>query len=113
MSNARQHIFDIIDMPDRHQDHAKRSVTFFFPIKASTSLLRRYSASVVMNLAYGKNPKSYDDPDVIAVNRCLTRLGVTLRPGTWKVDIYPFLRHVIILWVVNIIDLTTDTSPDT
>ncbi|KIJ99162.1 hypothetical protein K443DRAFT_680159 [Laccaria amethystina LaAM-08-1] len=77
MYNARQHIFDIIDMPDRHQDHAKR-----------------YSASVVMNLAYGKNPKSYDDPDVIAVNRCLTRLGVTLCPGTWKVDIYPFLRYI-------------------
>lgn len=45
-----------------------------------------------MALAYGKNPKSYEDPEVMAVNRCLTRLGVTLRPGVWKVDVYPFLR---------------------
>ena len=45
-----------------------------------------------MALAYGKNPKSYEDPDILAVNRCLTRLGNTLRPGVWKVDVFPFLR---------------------
>ncbi|KAF8956228.1 cytochrome P450 [Flammula alnicola] len=77
MMNARQHIFDIIESPDKHQDHAKR-----------------YSASVVMALAYGKNPKSYEDPDVQAVIRCLTLLGNTLRPGVWKVDAYPILRYV-------------------
>jgi len=47
-----------------------------------------------MALAYGKSPGAYDDPDVIAVNRCLVRLGVTLRPGVWQVDIYPWLRYV-------------------
>ncbi|KAG2024042.1 cytochrome P450 [Coprinopsis cinerea AmutBmut pab1-1] len=77
MKNARQLILDILDDPERHQDHAKR-----------------YSAAVVMALAYGKHPKSYHDPDVIAVNRCLTRLGNTLRPGVWRVDVYPFLRYV-------------------
>ncbi|KAF8797498.1 cytochrome P450 [Phlegmacium glaucopus] len=77
MRHARQHILDIIDGPDKHQDHAKR-----------------YSASVVMALAYGQNPKSYEDPDIQAVNRCLTRLGNTLRPGVWKVDVYPFLRYI-------------------
>jgi hypothetical protein len=50
-----------------------------------------------MALAYGKNPKSYDDPEVVAVNRCLTRLGNTLRPGVWKVEAYPFLRCVRLL----------------
>ncbi|KAJ3505865.1 hypothetical protein NLJ89_g7189 [Agrocybe chaxingu] len=75
--NAKQHILDVIDNPDRHQDHAKR-----------------YSASVVMALAYGRHPKCYEDPDVQSVNRCLTRLGVTLRPGIWKVDAYPFLKYV-------------------
>ena len=45
-----------------------------------------------MALAYGKNPKSYEDPDILAVNRCLARLGITLRPGVWKVDVFPFLR---------------------
>lgn len=58
----------------------------------SSHVFVRYSASVVMALAYGKHPKSYDDPDVIAVNRCLTRLGNTLRPGVWRVDVFPFLR---------------------
>ena len=52
----------------------------------------RYAASVVMALAYGRHPEGYDDPGVQAVNRCLTRLGLNLRPGLWKVDIYPFLR---------------------
>ncbi|TFK23725.1 cytochrome P450 [Coprinopsis marcescibilis] len=77
MSKARQHIIDLIEDPEQHQDHAKR-----------------YSASVVMALAYGRHPKSYHDPDVQAVNRCLTRLGNTLRPGVWRVDVYPFLRYV-------------------
>jgi hypothetical protein len=53
-----------------------------------------YSSSVVMALAYGKVPQSYNDREVQAVNRCLTRLGVNLRPGLWRVDVYPFLRCV-------------------
>ncbi|KDQ25838.1 hypothetical protein PLEOSDRAFT_1113596 [Pleurotus ostreatus PC15] len=77
MRNARNHILDLIDDPSNHQDHAKR-----------------YSASVVMALAYGHHPEGYDDPGVQAVNRCLTRLGLNLRPGLWKVDIYPFLRYI-------------------
>ncbi len=40
----------------------------------------------------GRTPKSYTDPEVVAVNRCLNRLGETLRPGVWKVEAYPFLR---------------------
>ncbi|KAF8060686.1 cytochrome P450 [Lyophyllum atratum] len=77
MRSAKQHILDILDNPDIHQEHAKR-----------------YSASVVMAIAYGKSPGAHDDPDVIAVNRCLVRLGITLRPGVWKVDVYPFLRYI-------------------
>jgi len=52
----------------------------------------RYAASVVMHLAYGKDPKSADDPVIAAVNTCLTRLGNNLRPGLWKVDIFPWLK---------------------
>ena len=95
MRNARQHILDIIDTPDKHQEHAKRFVANFIPtpIMSLTSIFTvRYSASVVMALAYGKNTKSYEDPEILAVNRCLARLGNTLRPGVWKVDVYPFLR---------------------
>ncbi|KAF9527924.1 cytochrome P450 [Crepidotus variabilis] len=75
--NAKRHVFDIIEDPSNHQDHAKL-----------------YSASVVMALAYGKDTKSYDDPEVQAVIRCLTRLGNNLRPGIWKVDTYPFLKYI-------------------
>lgn len=77
MKNAKQLILDIIDNPDIHQEHAKR-----------------YAASVVMALAYGKRTGSHDDPDVIAVIRCLVRLGITLRPGVWQVDFYPWLRYI-------------------
>ena len=47
-----------------------------------------------MALAYSKVPKLYHDPVVVAVNRCLTRLGNNLRPGIWKVDVWPILRYV-------------------
>jgi hypothetical protein len=103
MRNARQHILDIIDVPDKHQEHAKRFVTkknYTHPPKSCLLrqfLLVRYSASVVMAVAYGKNPKSYEDPDILAVNRCLARLGNALRPGVWKVDVFPFLRLGIYL----------------
>ncbi|KAJ3812998.1 cytochrome P450 [Lentinula aff. lateritia] len=87
--SARQHMFDIIEeynttskgissfVSTRHQDHA-----------------RRYAAAVVMALAYGKVPHSYEDPEVQAVNRCLTRLGYAMRPGAWKVDVLPFLKYI-------------------
>ncbi|KAM6497593.1 cytochrome P450 [Amanita muscaria] len=77
MDRAKQHILDIIEDPIKHQDHAKR-----------------YSASVVMVLAYGQWPKGRDDPDIGQVNDCLTRLGNNMRPGYWKVDFYPFLKYV-------------------
>jgi len=31
MRKARQHILDIVEHPERHQDHAKRSVSILFP----------------------------------------------------------------------------------
>ncbi|KAK0201132.1 cytochrome P450 [Desarmillaria ectypa] len=77
MKTARQNMLDIIQDPERHQDHAKR-----------------YAAAVVMALAYGKVPPSYEDPEVQSVNRCLTRLGLTMRTGAWKVDILPLLKFV-------------------
>ncbi|PBK70377.1 cytochrome P450 [Armillaria solidipes] len=77
MKTARQNMLDIIQDPERHQDHAKR-----------------YAAAVVMALAYGKVPPSYEDPEVQSVNRCLTRLGLTMRAGAWRVDIFPLLKFV-------------------
>ncbi|KAF9033815.1 cytochrome P450 [Panaeolus papilionaceus] len=77
MKNAKQFLFDIIDVPERHQDHAKT-----------------YSASVVLALAYGKQSQGPEDPAILEVNRCITRVGDNLRPGLWKVDVYPFLRYI-------------------
>ncbi|KAK0478957.1 cytochrome P450, partial [Armillaria novae-zelandiae] len=77
MKTARQNMLDIVQDPERHQDHAKR-----------------YAAAVVMALAYGKVPPSYEDPEVQSVNRCLTRLGLTMRAGAWRVDIFPLLEFV-------------------
>ncbi|KZT26043.1 cytochrome P450 [Neolentinus lepideus HHB14362 ss-1] len=78
MANAKNVILDILDNPSEHQVHAKR-----------------YAASVIMSLTYGKTTStSYSDPVVQEVNKCLTRLGVTLQPGKWLVDAFPILRYV-------------------
>ncbi|TFK52811.1 cytochrome P450 [Heliocybe sulcata] len=78
MANAKNVILDILENPSAHQAHAKR-----------------YAASVIMSLTYGKaTPTSYSDPVVQDVNKCLTRLGVTLQPGKWMVDAFPILRYI-------------------
>jgi len=68
--------------------------TAFFRTFTDPSALHRYSASVVMALAYGKYIESADDPDVEAVFKCTRRVGSNLRLGLWKVDTYPFLKSV-------------------
>ncbi|KAF8632718.1 hypothetical protein AX15_001715 [Amanita polypyramis BW_CC] len=77
MQRTKQHVLGILDNPSSHQDHAKH-----------------FAASVVMALAYGSVPERHDDPDIVAVNVCLRRLGVNLLPGKWKVNIFPFLKYV-------------------
>ncbi|KAJ7710528.1 cytochrome P450, partial [Mycena rosella] len=75
---ARQLIRDIIDDPAHHMEHAKR-----------------YAASVVLTTTYGQSAASYLDPLIVAINRCLRIFALTLLPGVWKVEIFPFLRKVI------------------
>ncbi|PCH38429.1 cytochrome P450 [Wolfiporia cocos MD-104 SS10] len=76
--NAKKYILDCYLNPAGHLKHAKR-----------------YAASVVMTIAYGKTtPTSYSDPEVQAVNKYLALLGATLRPGAHLVDTYPFLRYI-------------------
>jgi len=58
-------------------------------------MLQRYAASVIISVTYGKQtPSSYSDPDVQRIQRCLSNLGVAVRPGTYAVDSYPWLRYV-------------------
>jgi hypothetical protein len=49
-----------------------------------------------MNLAYGRTtPVLCSDPEVEAVNKCLGRLGLTVKPGGNLVDTFPILGQVI------------------
>jgi hypothetical protein len=48
-----------------------------------------------MEITYGKvTPTSYNDPEVVAVNRCLKRFGRAVLPGAYLVDTYPILQYV-------------------
>lgn len=66
----------------------------------SSSRISRYLptsrlASVVMSLAYGhKEPVHYQDPEIQAIELDGHRIGLTLRPGAWKVESLPFLQYV-------------------
>ncbi|KAF5370353.1 hypothetical protein D9758_006931 [Tetrapyrgos nigripes] len=78
LTNAKNVVLDILKDPQNHQAHG-----------------RRYAASVIMSLTYGKTtPTSYSDPEVQKVNICLSRLGAAIRPGTYLVDSFPLLRYV-------------------
>ena len=48
-----------------------------------------------MSITYGKaTPTAYSDPEVVAVNCCLSRFGETIRPGAYLVDTYPILKYI-------------------
>ncbi|TFK53064.1 cytochrome P450 [Heliocybe sulcata] len=78
MANAKNMLLDILQDPSHHQAHAKR-----------------YAASVIMSMAYGKTtPTSYSDPEVRSINKFTMRVGATIQPGKWMVDVFPLLRYV-------------------
>ncbi|KAK7443263.1 hypothetical protein VKT23_015860 [Stygiomarasmius scandens] len=77
LDNAKNVVLDILKAPKHHQDHGKR-----------------YAASVIMSLTYGKTtPTSYFDPEVQKVNLCLARLGAAARLGAYLVDSFPILKY--------------------
>jgi len=48
-----------------------------------------------MSITYGKTtPTAYSDPEVVAVNYCLSRFGEAIRPGAYLVDTYPILKYI-------------------
>lgn len=78
LKNAKNYILDCLRDPEHHLNHG-----------------RRYAASVVMTVGYGKTtPTSYADPEVRAINLSLARMGVTMRPGAHLVDTFPFLKYI-------------------
>ncbi|OAX38481.1 cytochrome P450 [Rhizopogon vinicolor AM-OR11-026] len=75
---AKNVVLDILHDPKNHQMHTKSFI-----------------ASVVMSITYGKTtPSTYTDPEVIAINRNLTRFGQIIKPGAYLVDTFPILRFV-------------------
>ncbi|KAK0197734.1 cytochrome P450 [Armillaria mellea] len=78
MRYAKNVILDLVEDPDNHACHA-----------------RRYAGSLILALTYGRTaPGRSDDPEIVAVARCLQRVGLAVRPGEYKVDEYPFLRYL-------------------
>lgn len=76
--NAKVLIRDILKNPEGHRKHA-----------------RRYAASVILSLTYGKpSPSHPEDPDIPLINRCLVRIGRAVRPGAHIVDDLPWLKSV-------------------
>jgi len=75
---ARVAITDILDDPANFQSHIKT-----------------YAATIVVNLGYGRSDKAkYSDPDIQKVIEGADRLGQLLRPGSWKIESFPWLRYV-------------------
>ncbi|KAF8446404.1 cytochrome P450 [Boletus edulis BED1] len=78
LRHAKNMLLDILDDPESHQMHT-----------------RGFAASTVMEIIYGKTtPTSYNDPEVIAANRCIMRFGQAMTPKVYLVDTYPILRYV-------------------
>ncbi|KAK0471959.1 cytochrome P450 [Armillaria novae-zelandiae] len=78
MKTARQNMLDIVQDPERCQDHAKWCLC----------------AAVVMDSAYSKLSPSYKDPKIRFVDRCLIRHRLTMRAGAQRDDIFSFLGFV-------------------
>ncbi|KAH8102961.1 cytochrome P450 [Cristinia sonorae] len=76
--NAKIYVLDILRDPENHLAHA-----------------RKYAASVILTLTYGKTtPTSYDDPEVIAINKFAARIMSVVKGMPWPVDKYPILRYL-------------------
>ncbi|KAH7904937.1 cytochrome P450 [Hygrophoropsis aurantiaca] len=78
LENARDVILDILDDPKGHQDHA-----------------RRYAASVILRVTYGKTtPTSVNDQEIRRIQKIGRHFQSAIRPGAYLVERFPLLRYV-------------------
>ncbi|KAH7915214.1 cytochrome P450 [Hygrophoropsis aurantiaca] len=78
MDNAKTTILDLLQEPDQFQNHA-----------------RKYAATVIQKIAYGKNtPSPASDPEVQSIRKSFDVLRDALRPGAYLVDSFPFLKYL-------------------
>ncbi|KAH7904596.1 cytochrome P450 [Hygrophoropsis aurantiaca] len=77
MESAQVVILDILDDPKRHQDHA-----------------RRYAASVILRVTYGKTtPTSINDPEIRRIQNISRHFQAAISPGAYLVGRFPLLRY--------------------
>ncbi|KAG2142717.1 cytochrome P450 [Suillus cothurnatus] len=77
-AHAREIIQDILHEPKLHQQHIKR-----------------YVASVIMHVVYGKTTHtSLDDPYLLRLQKMVPRIQSAMAPGAYLVDKYPILKYV-------------------
>jgi cytochrome P450 len=75
---AREVILDILESPQDFQYH-----------------IQTYAATLVVNMAYGRTDRArYSDPDIKKVIVASERIAVFLKPGSFKIEIYPWLKYV-------------------
>ncbi|KAK0472150.1 cytochrome P450 [Armillaria novae-zelandiae] len=78
LRNAKNLILDLLDNPSDHINHA-----------------RRYAASVIMTLTYGKTTTtSYSDPEIQLINKNTVQVARSMTPGAYLVDSFPVLRYI-------------------
>ncbi|KAI0086645.1 cytochrome P450 [Irpex rosettiformis] len=91
------------DLVDRPQMVAASDIvsggmrTLLTPAGERLRRLRRFAASLIMTMTYGKtSPTYYSDPEVQEINRNGARLGTLTQIGARShiVDVYPILRHI-------------------
>ncbi|KAH8818767.1 cytochrome P450 [Flagelloscypha sp. PMI_526] len=86
--NARQLVLNILGAPNDFFRHADRY--------AGDTILRvTYGDSALTLVPSSATPKGSGRPELIAaVHTCLSQLGYAIRPGTYAVDRFPFLRFL-------------------
>ncbi|KAG2119306.1 cytochrome P450 [Suillus clintonianus] len=78
MNAVRDVILDILDNPKGHQ-----------------AAVKRYAASVLLRVMYGKStPTATNAPEIIVMHKFLKRFLIVMRPGAFLVDRYPILKYV-------------------
>jgi cytochrome P450 len=76
LETAKNVIMDILNDPKNHQAHVKR-----------------FAASVVLRMVYGKSaPTSSDDPELALIHQSGQNFLRSMRPGAYLVDVIPLLK---------------------
>jgi hypothetical protein len=54
----------------------------------------RTAGAIILRITYGYELQGDDDPLVNLVDRAVSQFSLSTTPGTWLVDVLPFLKHI-------------------